>query len=330
MFYYVESHSTDPYRNLAAEQYLFDNMPKGDSCFMLWQNDNTIVIGKNQNAVREINAGFVEDRGIHVARRLSGGGAVYHDLGNVNYTFIVDDSNVETFDFARFCRPVADALKEIGVQAEISGRNDMTIDGKKFSGNSQYMRGSRIMHHGTLMFDSDLDICGQALKVSKDKIESKGVDSVRSRVTDIKPYADGNISTDEFKALIRSYMFREFSLQEYILSAAEEADISKLADETYRTWEWNYGYSPKYTIEKERRIEGCGEIQVFMNVETGVIRGIEFHGDYFGNGDQAELNDMLTGTKLERGALAEALGTADIGLWFHGLSREQFLSLLLL
>ncbi|MCI2062046.1 MAG: lipoate--protein ligase [Eubacteriaceae bacterium] len=330
MFHYVESHSTDPYRNLAAEQYIFDNMPKGDNCFMLWQNDNTIVIGKNQNTVREINAGYAEEHGIRIARRLSGGGAVYHDLGNVNYTFIVESDDTESFDFARFCRPVAAALKEIGVHAEISGRNDMTIDGKKFSGNSQYKRGDRIMHHGTLMFDSDLDICGQALKVSRDKIESKGVDSVRSRVTNIRPYAGGNISTDEFKALIRGYMFREFSLREYIMSEAEEAEIAKLADEKYRTWEWNYGYSPKYSIEKERRIEGCGEIQVFMNVEAGVIKAVEFHGDYFGNGDQAELAGMLTGTKLERSALEESLGAADIGLWFHGLTREQFLSILLL
>jgi len=284
---------------------------------------------ENQNAFREVNIGFAEDNKIHVARRLSGGGAVYHDLGNVNFTFIVDDSNVSTFDFAEFCRPVIAALLKIGVKADISGRNDMMIDGKKFSGNSQYMKMGRVMHHGTLMFDSDLDIVSKALKVSKDKIESKGVKSVRSHVTNIKPYADSEYTVEDFKSVLRSYMFKEFRMTEYVFSDKDEAAINDLAKNRYETWEWNFGESPKYAIEKERRIEGCGEIQAAMNVDHGIITAIEFHGDYFGNGDPQELTDRITGCKAERSNLLDALSGIQVDDWIYGLDKEQLIDIIL-
>ena len=199
--YYLESTKTDPSWNLALEQYVFDVL---DGCFMLWQNDNTIVVGKHQNTLEEINTDYVKEHGVTVVRRLSGGGAVYHDLGNLNFTFVAENRFGSEFDFSTFCRPVVDALRSLGVPAEINGRNDMTIEGRKFSGNAQYMKKGRIMHHGTLMYDSDLEAVSRALNVKPDKIESKGLKSVRSRVTNIRPYVtDQALTVDGFREILR-------------------------------------------------------------------------------------------------------------------------------
>ena len=180
---FIESDCHDPYFNLAMEQYVFDRLPREEDYFMLWPNENTIVVGKYQNTAAEVNASFVREHKIPVARRLSGGGAVYHDLGNINYTFITDAQKGSRLNFEKFCRPLVRVLQSLGVPAQVSGRNDVTIEGMKCSGSSQYIREGRIMHHGTILFDSDLDVLGKALIVPEDKIVSKGVASVRSRVT---------------------------------------------------------------------------------------------------------------------------------------------------
>jgi lipoate-protein ligase A len=326
--YYIESPSTDPHFNLALEQYVFDRLDRNHEYFMLWRNDNAVIVGKHQNTAGEINASFVREKGIRVVRRLSGGGAVYHDLGNVNFTFIVNNKNLGAFDFASFCRPVVRALGCLGVTAEINGRNDMTIDGKKFSGNAQYCKRDRVMHHGTILYDSNLAVVGQALVVPKGKIESKGIKSVRSRVTNVKSYMPEDIPVERFIEELRDAMFKESDLVAYDLTDKDFAAVAKLREEVYDTWDWNYGASPAYTIRKERRIEGCGKLEVFMNVENGIIRKITFHGDYFGNGDPAELSAALTGRRLETSELAAALASQDIGEYFHNLDRKTFLSVL--
>jgi lipoate-protein ligase A len=328
MMYYIESDATDPYYNLAFEQYVFDGLSQADEYFMFWRNDNAIIVGKHQNIAGEINAPYVREKGIRVVRRLSGGGAVYHDLGNVNFTFIVNGGNLGAFDFASFCKPVVRALATLGVTAEINGRNDMTIDGKKFSGNAQYCKRGRVMHHGTVLYDSDLSVVGQALVVPKDKIESKGLKSVQSRVTNVKSYMHDDIPVERFIEELRDAMFRENAMIPYALTEADRAAVQKLRDEVYTTWEWNFGASPAYSIKKERRIEGCGKIEVHMNVKEGIIREIAFFGDYFGNGDTADLQTRLTGQKLERTALAGALTGVDITEYFHNLDLETFVNIL--
>lgn len=327
---YIQSEKTDPHYNLALEQYVFDSMKAGESCFMLWQNDNTIVVGKHQNTVEEINAAYVEEKGITVARRLSGGGAVYHDLGNLCFTFITEAAAEKAFDFAFFCQPVAQALASMGVTVEISGRNDMTIDGKKFSGNAQYMKRGRVMHHGTILYDSDLDVAAQALNVSSDKIESKGIKSVRSRITNIRPYLSKDASVIEFRNALRDYMFRENDMRNEELTAKDEAAVRKLRDEIYSRWEWNFGASPAYAVRKSRRIEGCGKIDMHINVgQNGIIDEVAFYGDYFGNSDTAELASKLKGVSMERTAINAALSDEDISLYFNNLKMEDFLSILL-
>lgn len=327
---YIQSESTDPHYNLALEQHAFDSLSPGQSCFMLWQNHNTIVVGKHQNTAQEINEEYVREKGITVARRLSGGGAVYHDLGNLCFTFIADWNEKQPFDFSVFCGAVALALASMGVKVEISGRNDMTIDGKKFSGNAQYMKRGRVMHHGTILYDSNLEVVEHALRVEKDKIESKGIKSVKSRVTNIKPYLGRDISVLDFRDALRDYMFRENDMQSYKLSGKDEASISKLRDSVYSKWEWNFGASPAYTAQKSRRVEGCGKVDMRVNVgKNGIIEGVTFYGDYFGNGDSTELAARLKGSYMEESSLRKALAGVDINHYFNNLGTEAFLSILL-
>lgn len=329
MMRYIYSPGTDPYWNLALEQHVFDGLDKSNDYFMLWQNDNAIIVGKYQNTAGEINSAYVRENGVKVVRRLSGGGAVYHDLGNLNFTFIAD-SRENGFDFSTFCAPVIRALGSLGVRADLSGRNDMTIGGKKFSGNAMYVKNGRVMHHGTIMYDSDLDALSKALNVSMDKMESKGVKSVRSRVTNIKSHMDGDIPIDRFIAALRDYMFQEYEMEEYRLTQDDLDRVGKLRDEVYSTWEWNFGSSPKYSVHKERRIEGCGKIEVFMEVAQGIIGDIRFYGDFFGGGDHDDIRALLKGRKLSEEDIRSALSGVTIEHYFRNLTLDGFLSLLLL
>ena len=326
---YIESSSTDPRFNLALEQYVFDNFDKAQSYFMLWQNHNAIIVGKHQNTLEEVNAAFVREYGVSVVRRLSGGGAVYHDLGNLNFTFITDAGDA-AINFTEFCLPIQQALVSFGVPAEISGRNDMTVEGKKISGNAQYIRDNRVMHHGTLLYDTDLDMLAKALRVSDDKIESKGIKSVKSRVSNIRPYMRSDMETPGFQAALKRSLFSSFGLSEHALSAAQTADIQKLAEQAYSQWAWNYGASPPHNIRKARRIEGCGSIQIYIDMGAeGVIRNIAFYGDFFAARDTEELSAILNGCCLEYCTLKIALAGTDISQYFHALDTEQFLALLL-
>lgn len=185
---YVKSNSTKPQFNLALEEYVFEHLDEYGEIFMLWQNEPSIIVGKHQNTIEEINTKYVKENNINVVRRLSGGGAVYHDLGNLNYTIISKDEGSKGFDFKTFSQPVIDVLADLGIRAEFTGRNDIVIGDQKFCGNAQYMKKGKVLHHGAILFDTELDVLGKSLKVSKDKIASKGVKSVRSRVTNIKDH----------------------------------------------------------------------------------------------------------------------------------------------
>lgn len=328
-FLYLESPSTEPDFNLALEQYIFDGLPRSNEYFMLWQNERAIIVGKHQNTQQEIDQTYVESRGIKVVRRLSGGGAVYHDLGNINYTFIVDAHGAKALDFSLFCRQVVQALSTLGVVAEISGRNDITIAGRKFSGNAQYIKKGRIMHHGTIMFDSDLEALASALKVSKDKIESKGVKSLRSRVTNVREHLPGPVTLAQFWQALKDCIVLGQGMQPYSLSPGDLAAVEALRQCRYATWEWNYGASPQYSILKERRVEGCGKIQVSMEVEKGIIRAFAVHGDFFGSGDTADVAQRLIGQKIQEEALLNALADLPIDHYFSYLSLNELVDIIL-
>jgi len=329
MNFYIESNGTDPCYNLALEQFVFDFLDRRHSYFMLWQNHNSIIVGKHQNTLAEINSAFVNAHNISVVRRLSGGGAVYHDLGNLNYTFIADAGRDNAVDFAAFCLPIQKALISFGVPVEISGRNDMTVMGKKFSGNAQYLKEGRIMHHGTILYDSCMDTLSQALNVSNDKIESRGIQSVRSRVTNIRPYMKTDMPIEDFWAALKRYMFEDFTMQEYVLSAEEKEQVEKLKNQVYSQWSWNYGASPPHNIRKTRRIEGCGTFEILLDVEKqGIIKNIVFYGDFFGNDDPAELTGILKGHHFNYNELADTIRDIDISRFFHNLDAKTFLALL--
>ena len=326
---YIASPSTDPAFNLALEQYVFDHMDRNQEYFMLWQNANTVVIGKNQNAFAEVNQKTANEKQISLVRRLSGGGAVYHDLGNLNFTFILDAKDATDLDIRLFCQPIAELLRSLGVPAEVNGRNDITIEGKKFSGNSQYLKQGRIMHHGTLMFDSDLSVVADVLNVSADKFQSKAAKSVRSRVTNIAPYLPEGFTLAEFRSLLLKHILKTENVQPYVFSDAELAAIETIKKERYNKWEWNYGYSPACSVEKSRRFEGCGKIEVYMDTKDGAITALQFFGDFFGIADPTELAQHLMGTRLEREALEARLSSCKIEQYFHGLEKKDFLDLLL-
>ena len=328
MNYYIESRRVDPHYNLALEQFVFDSLPREHGYFMLWQNHNSIIVGKHQNTPAEINAAFVEEHGITVARRLSGGGAVYHDMGNLNFTFITD-AGAGGIEFAAFCEPIQQALASFGVPVELAGRNDMTVDGKKFSGNAQYRKAGRVMHHGTILYDSDLSVLARALKVPAGKIESKGIQSVRSRVTNIRPYMRTDMSIGEFWEALRGRMCAAFAMREYPLRAEETSAAEELRERVYSQWSWNYGASPPCNIRKTRRIEGCGTIEMLLDVETaGLIRNIAFYGDFFGSADPAELGAMLNGRRLEYREIRTIIDSVDVSRYFQNMDAGAFLSIL--
>ncbi len=319
--------STDPYFNLACEEYVFEALDQSKSYFMLWQNHKTVVVGKHQNTVEEINQEYVRTHDIRVVRRLSGGGAVYHDLGNLNFTFIVDKNVIGDFDFKVFTAPVIKALARLGVTAEFNSRNDLTIDGKKFSGNSQYHKGNRLLHHGTLLFNSDLDVIQQVLTVKQEKIESKGIKSIRSRVTNISEHMQGAASITEFKTLLVENMFEAGELEQSTLSEEDISHIRHLRDEKYATWDWNYGASPRYNARKSRRFE-CGEVTALLQVEKGRISGIKFYGDYFGSGESSDVERLLTGHKVNQADISAALAGIDLGKYFRNMNADEFVEFL--
>ena len=325
---YLDLTTTDAAFNLAAEQYVFDSLPRDRMYFLLWQNRSAVIIGKYQNTLAEIDRPFVERHGIQVVRRLSGGGAVYHDLGNLNFTFIADAGDTETLDMKLFCAPVVRTLAALGVEAAVNGRNDISIDGQKFSGNSQYLRGGRIMHHGTLLFDSDLSVVTQALRVDPAKIQAKGLKSVRSRVTNIRPHLRQDIPLAVFRAALLARILEETPGTEYRFTPADLEAIETLRRERYDTWEWNYGASPPCTLLRRQRCEGCGSVEAHLDVEHGLIRSLRFLGDFFSAAEPEELAARFVGLRPEREAYAAALEGVDVSRYFLGLDREGLLSLL--
>ncbi len=309
---------TDPYFNLAAEQYLLDH--EKEEVFMLWRNEKAVIIGKNQNAYAEINQTFTEQHGIAVVRRLTGGGAVFHDLGNLNFTYIQDRKDCPTLDFERFSRPVIAALRDLGVEAVLSGRNDILVGDRKISGNAQCAYGDRIMHHGTLLFSADLSQMTGALLVDEEKIRSKGIRSVRSRVCNLSELLPG-MEILSFKR----YLEDRFEGERTPFTEEQIRGITALREEKYATWEWNFGASKAYNRRSKRRFP-FGTIDLSLDADHGVIRDIRFFGDYFGLDDISAVEKRLIGCRLEREALACRL--ADIGSYIMGADAADVIGLI--
>ncbi|MFA7435963.1 MAG: lipoate--protein ligase, partial [Bacilli bacterium] len=320
---------TDPRYNLALEEYVLKNLPNDNDYLFLWQNEPAIIIGRNQNTIEEINTNYVEEHNIHVVRRISGGGAVYHDFGNLNYTFVTTNSRDNLNNFRKFTEPVIKALNSLGVDAQFAGRNDILIDGKKFSGNAQTYYKDRMYHHGTILFDADLDMVAKVLQVKLEKIESKGIKSNRSRVTNILPFLKKKMTTKEFQDYLLKFILETDDIESktYHLTEEDYQKIDKLMKEKYSTWEWNYGENPDFAIQKEKRFAG-GKVSFNIDVSENLIKNVKIFGDFFGRTEISKLENVLVGVKFQRKDVLELLGNIDIEEYFYNITKEDIISLL--
>ena len=328
--YFIDNKGiTDPRINLAIEEYVLKNMDiEKDDFLLFYINQPSIIIGKNQNTIEEINTDYVEANDVLVVRRLSGGGAVYHDLNNLNFSFLTKDDGNSFSNYKKFTQPVVDALAKLGVNSELSGRNDILAEGKKVSGNAQYSTRGRILSHGTLMFDLDIDAVVNSLKVKQDKIESKGIKSVRSRVANIIDFLPEKITVEQFRMeILKSIFGGEENIQYYELTEQDWENIHEISKNRYQLWEWNYGKSPRFNIQKTKRFPSGG-IDIRLEVNKGMIEDVTIFGDFFGVGDVSEVESLLVGTKYDRTAIAEALKDIDIPTYFGGITEEDFLQLI--
>jgi len=321
---YILNRNNDAWFNLAAEEYLLKNFQ--EDIFMLWQNHNTIVVGKHQNTLAEINYDFVKEKDIKVVRRMSGGGAVYHDLGNLNFTFIMNGQEGSLVDFRKFTLPIIEVLKSLGVHASFEGRNDLTIDGLKFSGNAEHVHKNRVLHHGTLLFSSELGVLGRALQVNPLKYQDKAVKSVRSRVTNICDHLKEALTIGAFRDLILQHITNKFPYaQEFQFSPADLEQIKQLVEEKYATWEWNFGYSPKYGFSKMIKTLG-GSVEYHLHVEEGLIKDLKIFGDFFSLREISELEAMLRNIPHQEDAIYNKLRTIPFEEYLHQVELKEFVS----
>ncbi|HET6445539.1 MAG TPA: lipoate--protein ligase [candidate division Zixibacteria bacterium] len=326
MLYVDNDNITDPRVNLALEEHLLRNVQSTEPMLLFYINEPSVIIGRNQNTIEEIDPKYVDRRAIHVVRRLSGGGAVYHDLGNLNFSFITPGRE-DLHNFAQFTSPVIQVLGELGVDAELRGKSDIFAAGKKISGNAQYATAGRMFSHGTLLFDTDIREMLRALNPRLTKIESNAVQSVRNFVTNIRELSPSDMNVAELKQALLRGIFGTDDVPTYQLGDSDWEKIREISANRYGTWEWNYGHSPNFNIQKSNRFS-VGVIDARMDVEKGIIQGIRIYGDFTGKRDVIEVEKQLVGTRYDPVALARVVADIDLRLYFGELEKPAFINLL--
>ena len=297
---------------------------------MLWRNSPAIIVGKNQNTLAEINQDYLDDKQIPVVRRLTGGGAVYHDLGNINYTIIEKDKGEHFSDYSYFTGGLIEFLASLGVKAELKGRNDVIIDDEKICGNAQCVDGYLIMHHGCILYQADLAFLNQALRVKAQRFSDKSVKSNKAVVTNIFDHLpkEKQKSPVEFLLAFGRFMEKQQALEEYILTSEDIKEIEKLQKEKYQTWRWNYGFSPKYNFTNSERFS-FGTIEVDLLIAQGVIEECQLTGSFFSKKDITELQKVICHCKHEKQELTTKLSSIEIGNYISGCTRQQLVDLLI-
>jgi lipoate-protein ligase A len=307
---------------LACEEYLF--LHKKEELFMIWQNANAIIVGLHQNTLSQINSEYVREKNIRVTRRMTGGGAVYHDLGNVNFTFI-ENYNGKSTNFDKYINRIVEFLNaEYGISAKYEGRNDIVVEGKKISGNSELIKNNRILHHGTLLFDADLEVVARSLDVNAAKFQDKAVDSIRKRVANITEFLEKPISVEKFMNDLMEY-FKKSGLTEYELTDYDISETQKLFEEKYSTWEWNYGNSPNYNFHKTQRTSG-GTFDIYLIVNSGIIENIKIKGDFFEISDISAIEKAITGANHSEDSLKKVLQNYKIEDYFFNVTIDEFIN----
>jgi lipoate-protein ligase A len=325
----ILNESLDPRYNLALEEYILKYLDTQEDFIFLWQNANSVIIGRNQNTIEEVNAQYVVEHQVNVVRRITGGGAVYHDLGNLNFSFITNTTKDNVNNYRKFTDPVIQALNGYGVPAAFGGRNDILVDGMKISGNAQAFHKHRFLHHGTILFNADLTMLGKILKPKPDKIESKGIKSVRARVTNIMPYFKEAPTMAAFKTKLLTSLLNTNNLTPYIyqLTEKDKAKINELVKTKFSTWAWNYGESPAFSVEKYGRYEGGG-VSFRFNVDNGIIQSVKIFGDFLGTKDIIDIENLLTKTRFERSAVELKLSSVNLDEYFLKITLENILTCL--
>ena len=314
--------------NLALEEYCLLNLPMDESYLLFYVNAPSIIIGKHQNTIEEIDTDFVEERGIRVVRRISGGGAVYHDLGNLNFSFITRFDPKHFNNYREFTGPVVAALNELGVKAELTGRNDILVDGRKVSGNAQAVRRDRMVSHGTLLFRSELEDVVHALKPKPGKMISKGIQSIRSRVVNIGDFLPGTVDMEAFRAALLTHLFPGTATPPMkALTDEDWTKVQALADSKYRTWDWNYGESPAFNLQRVQRF-AIGEVDARLQVEQGRVKNAKFYGDFFSSRDIGDLEKALTGIRYHHDDILAAAGSVHAEEIFDGVGIDELVKLL--
>ncbi|TCP29257.1 lipoate-protein ligase [Scopulibacillus darangshiensis] len=319
----------DPAINLAIEEYALTELDINETYLLFYSMNPTVIVGKNQNTVEEINMDYIREQEVNVTRRLSGGGAVYNDEGDLSFSFITKDDGNSFHNYKKFTEPVVRALHQMGVKAELLGRNDLLVGGKKISGNAQFSTKGRMFSHGTLLFDVNLENVARALNPDAEKYLSKGIKSVRSRVTNIREHLDVDMDIDQFRQMLLKYVFEtNFDVPEYKLSERDWGNIRQIAEERYRNWDWVYGKSPKFNMKYSHRFPGAGGIDIRLDVKKGVIQNAAIFGDFFGVGDITDIEKLLIGAKYERDVIEAKLSDINSGHYFGKISKGDILTML--
>ncbi|MEN4041721.1 MAG: lipoate--protein ligase [Anaerolineaceae bacterium] len=329
MWFVDSQDSALPQVNLAIEEYLLRNILPEEDLLLLYVNEPSIIIGRFQNTLEEVNQTYVDDHGIHVVRRLSGGGAVYHDLNNLNYSFITAKDSESISNFKKFTAPVIRILNEMGVPAELGARNEIHIRGLKISGSAQYITTRRMISHGTLLFNSDLTRLSEALLVAPGQISSKSIKSIRSQVTNIADHLPQPMDMAEFRQRILQGITQNLpQVQPYHLTESDWQAIRRLAEERYMQWQWNYGGSPDFSVKRNRRFAGK-DITIQLDIHQGAIRSANFSAGFLEDTDRMLLSASLAGVRYTREQIRVALAPAISRLQTNQLSITDWLELLI-
>ena len=323
---YLKNPSTNPYYNMAFDEYCLESLPIDEPVFFLWQNKPAVIVGYNQEVNTEVNLDYLKEKGIDLVRRVTGGGAVYHDLENLNYTIVGRSEDLER-DYPEYAALMMKALQALGVPATLSGRNDILVEGKKVSGFAKRVCKNRLMVHGTLMYNVDVDVLTHVLNPSTTKLQSKGIASVRSRVTNLCNYLPELSDIQAFKNRLEEILSNNYSDAEYKLSEADLVNIQQLTDEKFATWEWNYGRSPKATLVHSARL-ACGTVEIHLTLAENRIASCRFGGDFLGNLPASDVEKALTGIPYEINEIRKCLSKLEISRYFDRVSADNLLEMM--